>query len=1283
MAKYDDINSGSLGSFSDILAGMAINTAMTMARGLVMELSSSNIGNFNKMNHDFMRIHMMRNAYERIITLNTVGENAYRNGDGDATATPALYPSYTRGNNYMEFVVDAHDGSRVGQMTTRIQTAGEENANLYFDAKGEITNLQPNFTGKYTDKNSILYKTRKLLDNNKIKTIISQFHTTGVSYNGQIGSKQYGESHGRNLLTKKAENGGGVYDAHGYDNPYCRVWTHHYKYDTLARTIRGGHSDPDVKVEGNMNIWDNFEWGVDIDGKQDTHEKDDSKYLGSKGENYYYAWRGEHNQTRRKENTVLDPKDTGTNLVNITPKYLGGESKNIHTKSCMFSIENLAWKDYDPYSFEEALSWEQRGPFGGRIMWFPPYGIEINETASAKWNTNEFIGRGEPVYTYVNSERTGNLSFIMLTDHPSSVDYATWWDNKRNNENDYLRYFAGCFDNDKDNSKGHTGGLEIRPPDMDDEYFNINPPLVQAEKTTKKVPKQVPATENIEVKFNVFFPNNYSGLDDRYTKPDSDVDAIMYLLFGHYTQKTIKNQKLADIPLNESTDINDSNIDNFPGYEMRNFRQNGLTNHKQSGDAKIRNYAYRCDSDRESEKLKTANYNDTTCYGLNLSINSQKVTVGNTDYDLAKGDKYYSLAEVAAALYKVKGGDSNKLSDILLSNKFGLTRDRVDGLVKIFNDYNLVSIECKGCASNAGSKNETLFTQRANTIGNWIRSVDKWKNVSDPSTNTDGTRIDEALSSANSAKDVKMNRRAECTLKFGKEVNNTVDEDVEIQDNENGDYYPHYKGFKYFDSTIVEGELWHFYTKESSTYFYEQKASTSNNYDDSGATEATVTEQQLYDIFNNELFKPKMESDGNDANGYCFGWELTAIGKKVAALLCTSFESVVKKITGSDELSYIERPEFDTLWKYGKANNLAGNVNEDSSLANAAISLQETSHPEGGVSPADRQIKFTNEEENYIRHVFFNENDKQTSLKNINELESYIILYRLLDCVSKVKHEDNTEREVCNEGIDDEMLQKRVNNVTECTDNLWVDRGDGMLIQGCYIEKYGKDLVKSRKDEFNKLRYDQEYRFYKNYERDHPLMFERLQEKLKYFNPAFHSMSPEGFNMRCNFLQQCTRQGNTKTMSDKYGRTANNLAFGRPPYCVLRLGDFYYQMIVIDSVSFDFNVSDGLQWDLNPEGNGVQPMLCKVNISFKFIGGGDITGPVQRLQNAMSFNYYANTSFYDNRADRVEYQPTNWQTMGGAGNNEVDTEKSYAYLAKNYDNTPLINKSVIDNGNNE
>ena len=59
----------------------------------------------------------------------------------------------------------------------------------------------------------------------------------------------------------------------------------------------------------------------------------------------------------------------------------------------------------------------------------------------------------------------------------------------------------------------------------------------------------------------------------------------------------------------------------------------------------------------------------------------------------------------------------------------------------------------------------------------------------------------------------------------------------------------------------------------------------------------------------------------------------------------------------------------------------------------------------------------------------------------------------------------------------------------------------------------------------------------------------------------------------------------------------------------------------------------GVQWDLNPEGAGVQPMYADVSINFRFIGGSDLSGPIEKLQNAVSFNYYSNTSVYDRRSD--------------------------------------------------
>jgi hypothetical protein len=108
------------------------------------------------------------------------------------------------------------------------------------------------------------------------------------------------------------------------------------------------------------------------------------------------------------------------------------------------------------------------------------------------------------------------------------------------------------------------------------------------------------------------------------------------------------------------------------------------------------------------------------------------------------------------------------------------------------------------------------------------------------------------------------------------------------------------------------------------------------------------------------------------------------------------------------------------------------------------------------------------------------------------------------------------------------------------------------------------------------------------------------------------------------------RQGPTKGAGSD--NNPNNLAFGRAPVCILRIGDFYHTKIVIENLSFSF---EPLVWDLNPEGVGVQPMICNVDMSFNFIGGSSLQGPINKLQNAVSFNYFANTEIYDLRSDTI------------------------------------------------
>ena len=146
-----------------------------------------------------------------------------------------------------------------------------------------------------------------------------------------------------------------------------------------------------------------------------------------------------------------------------------------------------------------------------------------------------------------------------------------------------------------------------------------------------------------------------------------------------------------------------------------------------------------------------------------------------------------------------------------------------------------------------------------------------------------------------------------------------------------------------------------------------------------------------------------------------------------------------------------------------------------------------------------------------------------------------------------------------------------------------------------------------------------------------PIVYESLKQKLKYFSPAFHAMTPEGLNARLTFLQQCMRPGDTITKTTGTGVPgcdARNTAFGRPPISVLRIGDFYHTKIVINSMHITY---DPLLFDLNPEGIGVQPMLAKVSLSFKYIGGQGLRKYVDQLQNALTFNYYGNTDVYDER----------------------------------------------------
>ena len=148
--------------------------------------------------------------------------------------------------------------------------------------------------------------------------------------------------------------------------------------------------------------------------------------------------------------------------------------------------------------------------------------------------------------------------------------------------------------------------------------------------------------------------------------------------------------------------------------------------------------------------------------------------------------------------------------------------------------------------------------------------------------------------------------------------------------------------------------------------------------------------------------------------------------------------------------------------------------------------------------------------------------------------------------------------------------------------------------------------------------------YFKRFEDKENVIFNEIVKKIDYFHPAFQSQTPEDLNTRVVFLKQCARQA---PISDDKIQT-KNLVFGKQPVCILRIGDYVHTKVIINDISFQYEST----WDLNPEGIGVQPMFVNVSLSMNVIGSQDITGPLNELKTALSYNLTANNSIYNKKA---------------------------------------------------
>ena len=960
-------------------------------------------------------------------------------------------------------------------------------------------NLVQSFDDDVLPSCDLLRKTYENFQNGKYQTLISRFHTNTDSSKSQTdptqtaNTKQFGMSHGRNLLKLNPST------HNTYDNPYCRVWTAHHQYAYHTDTIRPFDMTSQEELENVTSNGKGNSFRVASGSGNTSNFDSGSKRLDNYG--------------------VLNPKN---GLVTIAPTarlvdYFNGtvDDKNsdghMSPKRCMFSIENLAWKDkkLSKSEFDEkGLSPEQKGPLGGRIMWFPPYNLKFSEDVSVDWNGNQFIGRGEKVYTYSNTERRGNLSFTLLIDHPSLVDY---WsrkngdgieldsvndggvDNKNNEENTLLRFFAGC---DVLYTKKQRYQQKLQENAQPQKLDVLTP-----------APQDVPTPTPRKIVCVLYYPNNYSGRDDR-----SDNNAIKYLMNGVGTNKYVDGDNNAvDMPFDTTQEVKVNNKQ-VGGYEMRS----GIT----------------------------------LDYGVDEALANSYETVVKTYTDIASRERKAQLLTNSSA---------SPISAHIGDRFYTLAKQVYDGSPSL-------------AMAKQSPVPESWYRQR------WYYRVDK---------NT----VQQVLNGYWTSGSTKYTPRENYIDKEPFGLNSIQGFEYPLNNSELKQAF----GLDEENVTLVSfADMYVALTNDSS------KDVLSGCYH-------TNTVKLIQDVLLNKDGGYKIQNvrcnghaskQARNASQKVNKTRNTSLAQDRAATLMKWFKEAAKI---SDDI-----PNVSSTIEIEHGGNLGSTISENN------INLEETK----AWRSAALVIEYTQEAiENAVASQETSQNKVAVQTQNggsnnIWELDSA------------------TFNKINNEIKNIPYIQQQ-----------WRETQDSLdALDGEFDEKFSNDYANL----FNGIkekdvpRYDNEGEFFKLLSKEDPLAMSAISEKVKYFDPAFHSISPEGFNARLTFLHQCTRQGPTVGTSDMNVMTANNLAFGRPPVCVLRIGDFYYTKILINSVSIEYEQN----WDLNQEGIGVMPMMANVNISFVFLGGSDIEGPIARLQNAVSFNYYANTSIYDNRADKVKYDPS-------------------------------------------
>ena len=826
------------------------------------------------------------------------------------------------------------------------------------------------------------------------------------------------------------------------------------------------------------------------------------------GRNEQYVGQSEFSVLESNGYTKISPLWSGDKYKDvqrqkdIVEKYSSADnaqySEMVTLHRYMFSIENLAWK-----GFTKKLPWQERGPNGGRILWFPPYGMTINDVTNVSWGQENLIGRNEPIYTYNHTERSGTLSFKIIMDNPGYYD-----PNMKSVEPEVKQTEQPKETITKDAIFNQTtDSTDLIPPKSSLITWDITNPSDSSTNETY-----------------LYIFRDTSGSMKTAGQPAVDLFAVggkMYeQLVGSEDNKPFKTQSDYEDHVFIFEDQGDGNpVDNitdgrfFKWFATPYYYSKDLTSLPSNIIYKSSGMIPQTTDLLTGKVIVIGMTNDSTPMYLNPDqINTEaNLPIDITDF-LNANTNY---GDFSGIIWGYNWPDSD--TGAKYNNSFN------ELVIKLFGDGT------KNNNINLPSNDLTLF----NTL-----VLPSWPSTSGEYDPTPPQNPSDVLG---------QKQYFKYCLDIGNKTLSTVTDDTsdsdiltvakrtlaknnDIPDSE-ADKINNYPGKisllrKYFSEMSID----HPNHREGNPLMQLETP-----------TSTTPAKQNMVDLF----IGGNLSDDNYDFNFYNF------------------------LVSGEGD---------PAITGFPKKNNILKVLDSQGGSNLPLIYLQSIG---GGINEVKADGTITALGWTNIKAVILGPQVGETSTDPNNP----------------------------------EDIQLPTNKTTTPLP--------------ANLKPWGIDVEFKPENPLN------EFTYFQRLTQTDPIFVDAIKDKVNYFDPAFHSITPVGFNNRLNFLEQCARQGpsiNNPQESGNFISANSNLAFGRPPFSVLRIGDFYHTRIAIETVSLDY---EPLVFDLNPEGIGVQPMLANVTITFKYLGGSSLSGPITELQNAVSNNYFANVEFYNTRAKKA------------------------------------------------